>query len=138
MVGGWYGGLHLLGWDGPFGTRAEMLLWRLAGRCVAGAPVVMAPVIMLPEVRWLREGWLGVLGLFVGGGMGEGKRGEYEWAKVLTVVVMAPLVPVCPLLTFGYVFARIYLVVEALRNVGRLPVGVYSDVDWPGHVPHIS
>ncbi|KAL9123716.1 MAG: hypothetical protein Q9217_006880 [Psora testacea] len=134
-----YGGFHLLAWNAPFQTRAEGLLWRIAAASVACTPLVMAPIVLLPELEWLKEGAMECVRIVRRLPRDPGEKApNCSWAKIVLAVVFIPLLLVSPLLWFLYVLGRWYLVVECLRNVGRLPKGVYEDVNWPGYVPHIA
>lgn len=40
------------------------------------------------------------------------------------------------LLALGYVFARLYIVLESFLSVRHLPIGVYAAVPWANYIPH--
>lgn len=43
-----------------------------------------------------------------------------------------------PALWFSYVLARMYLVVESFRSLGRLPDSAFETPAWPAYLPHIN
>ena len=36
-----------------------------------------------------------------------------------------------------YALARVYIVVEAIISLRRVPVGVYEQVSWSQYIPHL-
>lgn len=133
-----YGGLHMLAWNAPFGSRVEMVFWRVAAASVTGAPVVMVPLAMLFDKRALGQGGAELMQLVQGRKGGRGEGGVLYWGRMGAVVVCAPVLFAGPVLCLSYVVGRVYLVVECFKNVAHLPKAVFQDVSWPAYLPHIS
>lgn len=51
----------------------------------------------------------------------------------LTVVICLAFLCGIPL----YMFARLYIIVEAIISLRRVPVGVYEQVSWSQYIPHL-
>ena len=162
-----YGGIHLLAWNAPFTSPAELVLWRFSACCIAGVPLVLGPLVAWIEVPLLKGG----VGALFGYGPSSKKwrekglgppsadgadggvppdpspirtRMKVAKEKALHLIVVSAtagalgIVLIGPLLWFGYCFARVFLVVESFINLAHLSADVFRTVDWPGYVPHIA
>ena len=138
-----YGGLHLIAWSAPFETRAEKILWRISAMVVCAGPILISPCVGMGSYRWLREGWLSIVTLAT---RRKHRMGEKEGAKgvilgrmkIMLLIMMAPVLLMSPLIMAMHVFGRVFLVIECFKSIHQLPVGVYTDVNWPAYVPHIA
>ncbi|KAL1629129.1 hypothetical protein SLS56_005572 [Neofusicoccum ribis] len=190
LTGLLYGGLHLLAWDAPFGSRAEQALWRLAGLTIAGSGLLVPmahvedivgeavrPFLLDDHAKDVEEAEklarLGVRGFVHSydgphgeGGVGEGsgaggEKGEAKeetrsivdshdgWRHFRDLVLKACLgwvievVSWCRLVVVVIVGAvyfglRVFIFVECLVNITKLPESAYQVVQWSQYVPHIS
>nr|CDL70795.1 vegetative incompatibility protein 3a [Cryphonectria parasitica] len=105
-----FGGLHLLQWNFPFPTRAEVWLWRASALITSTGPP--AP---------------GVLGWFIAA------LRRYTSRKTIQRLVMITHTPL-PLILF---FARMFLLVEAYRSLYFLPPKTYLTT-WTSNLPHLG
>ncbi|KAL8976474.1 MAG: hypothetical protein Q9205_007522, partial [Flavoplaca limonia] len=133
-----YGGLHLVAWNADFASHFELLLWRISAVFVACNGIVM-----------------GVVGLFLSSDVARNVSGEASlgdsnpasrrrqrasqvvYKKLLNATLFSSTL-FLPLLWFSYVLARVYLVVEAFRNLAYLPAAVFETPEWPNYFPHIT
>ena len=138
LAGGIYGSLHLLAWHSAFASRAEQIMWRLSGLCVAGAgPVSIA---MLPPI---------IIYAFIANMLSSpDKLGNYL-PTITKNIIFGLLVGIHMILVliffvamislmFGYLLARIYLVVESCIQLARLPSGAYKNPEWSNIFPHVG
>ncbi|GME30609.1 MFS transporter [Neofusicoccum parvum] len=185
LTGFLYGGLHLLAWDAPFGSRAEQALWRLAGLTIAGSGLLVPmahvedivgeavrPFLLDDHAKDVEEAEklarLGVRG-FVhsydgphgeGSGAG-GEKGEAKeetrsivdshdgWRHFRDLVLKACLgwvievVSWCRLVVVVIVGAvyfglRVFIFVECLVNITKLPESAYQVVQWSQYTIDLS
>ena len=139
-----YGGLHLLAWNPPVTTTAQVLMWRISGITVAvfgvmillGLAIIAASFATCEYVtgtacwEWLtrelngRPGWLVAV------------AGSINYAvKVIMVVGLCVVMYGGPLL---YVWSRVYLVAECIASIPRLPDSVFETVSWSKYFPHLT
>ena len=139
LTGILYGGLHLLAWNAPFSTRAELVLWRLAAAAVACMPLYTVPLTAsfhraartMTEFLSRRK----AEGVYPAETSSERRRRRFREIFAVIVILGASI---SPLLWLLYVFGRVYLVVECFKNVAHLPEGAFQDVAWPAYLPHIE
>ena len=109
LVGVLFGSIHCFGWNFPFPSRAELILWRVFSVIIAVVPWV-----------WFALSWF--------------KQLEAETRFTLFWDVMEYLAYLSVLL---YIIARIGLLVEAFTALRALPPGAFSKVQWASFLPHI-
>ena len=151
-----YGGLHLMAWNPPVRTAAEVIIWRVAsmGVIVCGAlPTAIAAAVTayyVCEARYRayadhHEAWLWRK-------KRESKKKKWRRAKRLsrldslshTIVGggFLALVVIGVGVTVGavilYVVARVYLVVECFVSIPRLPIAVFETPKWSEYLPHLG
>ncbi|KAF8646098.1 hypothetical protein AX16_007385 [Volvariella volvacea WC 439] len=117
LIGGIFGGIHLIGWNFRFQTDIERDLWRISSVVITAEPVVLFCMIMV----------FGVVGNLK-------DPGTSTVAKVVSfVAVMLGL-----FLGFVlYIFARIALLVLPLFALRNLPLSAFETVQWADYIPHI-
>ncbi|KAL8721412.1 MAG: hypothetical protein Q9181_007707 [Wetmoreana brouardii] len=144
LSGALYGGLHLVAWNATFPSRIEQALWRASAVCVAcnglqlglGARVLSlrAAKQALHEITTMsrpshsrpaftKEFYKNNAKLFV----------NVLWALLFMLSML-----VLPILSFSYILARIFLVVESFRDLAFLPSGAFETPTWPAYLPHIT
>ena len=64
-------------------------------------------------------------------------KGQVVYDELLTATLFSSTL-FLPLLWFSYVLARVYLVIEAFRNLAYLPAGAFETPEWPNYFPHIT
>ena len=109
LVGILFGSIHCFGWNFPFPSRAELILWRVFSVIIAVVPWV-----------WFALSWL--------------KQLEAETRFTLFWNLMEYLAYLSVLL---YIIARIGLLVEAFTALRALPRGAFAKVQWASFLPHI-
>lgn len=123
-----YGGVRLLAWNFRFPSSQERLLWRIAGLYLVGAGV-LGTCLFFGEESLMDF-------IFVS---------DHFLTKVLRVDFESPTVASPCMICFGgllapaalgYLFCRVYIVVESFLSVRHLPIGVYAAVPWANYIPH--
>lgn len=115
-----YGGVHIAAWNEYFPTPAERLAWHFSAVYItcSGAFWFALNVFafMVPWAkRWFRRF----------------REFKVHWAQVLLLGIGASACGLC------YIFARVYLVVEAVISLRRVPADVYATPNWTDVVPHL-
>ncbi|KAF5025570.1 hypothetical protein F66182_2378 [Fusarium sp. NRRL 66182] len=131
LLPGLYGGVHLAAWGWGFPSYTEEIMWKLSCLIiVCDLPISVLVLIscffwmlffaeseafkMIVPERW-RERWSnswGVVGYFV----------LLAWVQSL--------------LALGYIFARVFIIVESFISLRRAPVGVFISPEWIELFPH--
>ncbi|KAK2463897.1 hypothetical protein APHAL10511_004069 [Amanita phalloides] len=122
ILSGTFGGIHCLAWNSTFHTQVESSLWRACALLVATLPFM----------------------LFSGGAMAEGFHVKISSLKgkgrTLAIIgsMFAVLRNTTLLLGFlSYVFARICLLVLAIRALKTLPEKALLVPSWAQYIPHV-
>ena len=110
-----FGGLHLVAWHSTFPTSVEMLLWRASSVIMTTGALLSTTKMFFdiypePESRFKSVFW---------------SFGAYTAAIGMAVNTV---------LCFP---ARLFLFVEGLAALRRLPDTAYETVDWQSIIPHI-
>lgn len=115
-----YGAIHAAAWHGHFPSTTEKWLWRASSVDLMGSGLV-----------WLMINFLGHMSA----------RFNKYWDSVIdrrvrwpTIVVLGTLCFLCGL---AYVWARLFLVVEAAVSLRQLPLAVYQTPEWTNSIPHL-
>lgn len=135
-----YGGLHLVAWNADFASHVELLLWRISAIFVACNGIVMGIVGLFLSSETAR-GASSATSLGMPNPSSRPRKGKRKvrvvYNKLLTAALFSSTL-FLPLLWFSYVLARVYLVVEAFRNLAYLPAGAFETPEWPNYFPHIT
>ena len=135
-----YGGLHLLGWNAPFGTRLEAIMWRVSASSVTLTGLLLGPLVLYCRTPAARRGFEGIATLATL------KRPQQQLSRpsillwleiVVTAIVYLCFMALLPALGLTYLSARAYLVIECFKNVAHLPQGAFELPDWSNYFPHI-
>lgn len=114
-----YGAVHVAAWNERFPTILESWLWRSS-----------AAYLVFSGVLW---SLLNLMGHFSG-------TVWWFWYKILAsqkhLKSRVLLYSLCALGGSLYVFARVYLVVEAVVSLRELPASAYQSPNWIISVPH--
>ncbi|KAI9713056.1 MAG: hypothetical protein M1820_001041 [Bogoriella megaspora] len=115
-----YGGIHIAAWSEYFPTAAERFLWHFSSLYIAasGAFWLLLCVIAF-RWPWASSYWDRFIEL---------RAWKLEYA------VLGLVSTVCGL---AYIFARVFLVVDAVISLRRLPSGAYETPDWTTIFPHL-
>ena len=132
FTGAFYGGIHLLAWNGPFSSLTEQWMWRVSCFIIASPGIVM--FFLLPFELTIDNliDWFVFPIDFAGKKFGEN-------AEFLMLLTMGPaLVSVVAIFTLLYSAARVYIIVECFINLFHLPLEVYKKPEWSQYILQIS
>jgi hypothetical protein len=115
-----YGGIHMAPWSEYFPTVAEQLLWRFSATYVASSGAFWLLLCVI-AFRWPWASWY--WDRFI-----ELRAWKVEYA------ILGLGATICGL---AYIFARVFLVVDAIVSLRRLPDGAYETPDWTSIFPHL-
>lgn len=115
-----YGGVHIAAWNEHFPTPAERYMWHFSSVYIAcsGAFWFFLNVFAF-FVPWAKT-WFRKF-----------KEFKVHWCQVALLGFGALLCGGC------YIFARVFLVVEAFVSLRRVPASVYATPNWTDAVPHL-
>jgi hypothetical protein len=120
MVSFAYGGIHAAAWNNQFPTYVEKWFWRASATYIGfcgGLWIILNYVAQ--AYRPLNQFWEGWM------------DGESRWYFNIPIGV---LVFICG---FSFCAARLYIVVEAVISIRRLPAAAYLTPDWTQVFPHL-
>lgn len=127
-----YGGAHLVAWNNHFPTEAEKWMWRASGICMAGFPMTPPVLLVLDKLNDRLMGRSGTRQQ-----MGHSKT--RLWLSRLTLGPCAlVLVSLFVILGGGYIYGRIFVLVEAFVSLRSPPAGTYDAVAWTSYMPHLG
>lgn len=107
-----FGAIHLAAWNFVFPTSIEKTIWRIASTfCTSGMFVLFGSIMMI--------------------------LGALERFEISTFLTESFLNPIVVLICFGYVLARLFMIVETFRTLFFLPPSAYI-ATWASNVPHIA
>lgn len=115
-----YGGIHAAAWNSQFPTYVEKWLWRASATYIGfcgGLWIILNYVAQ--AYRPLNEFWEGWM------------DGKSRWYFNIPIGF---LVFICG---FSFCAARLYIVVEAVISIRRLPAAAYLTPDWTQVFPHL-
>ena len=115
-----FGGVHAAAWNGSFPSKIEAWLWRSS-----------SVYIMASGLIWLCINFFGQVSNSFNTYWDEILARRAGW---LSHSIIGSLCAVCGL---AYGFARIFLVVESVISLRRLPIGAYQTPDWSQLIPHL-
>ncbi|MCJ1390080.1 hypothetical protein MMC18_002938 [Xylographa bjoerkii] len=120
-----YFGVHLVGWNQLFPSRAELYLWRVSNLVLLGLLAVYLIAIPIGVVssrafsrRWLVEEVDTPL---------EVAAQLPRWAQIMIHIPILAL----------YLSARSYILLEGFISLRALPLSAYVDITWANFVPHV-
>ena len=115
-----FGAIHAAAWYDYFPTSTEAWLWRCSAIYIS---------------------WSGLLWCLINLAAQVSKPFDDYWNR--TRLLRPPFAKSVPVVVAGlvcgslYVFARVYLVVEAFISIRKLPVSAYQTPDWTQVIPHL-
>lgn len=114
-----YGGVHIAAWNEYFPTHAEQQLWRLSSVYIACSGLLWLLMNVFGAVSpWASLYWDRFVAL------------QALWVEYIVFGVTATA---CGIL---YIFARAFLVVDAIVSLRQLPEQIYSTPQWSEFIPH--
>lgn len=138
-----YGGLHLLAWDPPVATLAEVLMWRISGitLVVFGAAPILGFLISSSASIMRERIKMAFLNGFLEGIKVKAKSLDYIIQSVsfgIDYIIVTVLYVAIIGGSLLYLFSRIYLLVECIISVPYLPDGVFQTPNWSMYFPHMN
>ncbi|KAI9808941.1 MAG: hypothetical protein M1827_007115 [Pycnora praestabilis] len=104
-----YGGIHVAAWQEYFPTPAERIMWRLSSVYISCSGLLWFILNIFAHVSpWASEWWDRFYGM------------QAHWTQYVFLGLVAAA---CGLL---YIFARVFLVLDSLISLRKLPVGAYT------------
>ena len=115
-----YGGVHIAAWSEFFPTAAERLLWHFSALYIAGSGAFWLLLCVIAfRWPWASQYWDRFIQL---------RAWKIEYA------VLGLGATICGI---AYIFARVFLVVDAIISLRRLPSSAYETPDWTSIFPHL-
>lgn len=115
-----FGGIHAAAWHNYFPSQEEAWLWRCSATYIAWSGLVWLTINLSAKLyKPIDDLWIGQ------------RLSRAPWVKSW---LLALLCAVCGSL---YLFARLYLVVEAFISIRQLPVDAYQTPNWTEILPHL-
>lgn len=115
-----FGAVHIAAWKAYFPSTEESWLWRCSAIYIAASGLLWMMINLIAQVcKPLNKFWDKFMIM-------QGNRTSY--------VILGFI---CSLCGAAYVFARIFLVLEAFISLRQLPTGVYISPDWTQLIPHL-
>ncbi|KAF8663983.1 hypothetical protein AX16_000834 [Volvariella volvacea WC 439] len=119
VVGVAFGAIHLIGWNFPFPTEAEIWLWQVCSLVLTAVPLVLAFSQALS---------------FANERVQMGRRSFF--AEVLQFISGLSLF-ISGVGFFAYIIARFVILFVAFFSLRSLPDSAYQNVKWTNFIPHI-
>lgn len=120
-----HAGLHVLCWSFPFPTLTERILWRASSLTLLAVMGVGGLVPVLSTRPWFDFSF-SMLWIWVR----EARKQTFARQWLFNVIVDSAYVL--------YILARLVILAEIFAAFRRMPVDVYSEVDWTSFWPHVS
>jgi hypothetical protein len=115
-----YGGVHVAAWHEYFPTGIEQYLWRFSSVYIACSGLLWLLMNVLGALSpWASVYWDRFIAL-------KASRAEYA--------VYGATATICGVV---YIFARAFLVVDAIVSLRELPAQTYSTPRWSEFIPHL-
>ena len=142
---GLYGGLHAAAWKSFFPSKSEKWLWRISALIIAISGIVAAIGLLFWNAR------VSVDAQTMRISMDRSERtslwhivflSPLDWRKhpiLFTLRRIFALIIYCCCVIFFliYVFARLFLIIEAFISLRKLPIEAYQTPEWTQWIPHI-
>ena len=115
-----YGGVHMAAWNEYFPTHIEQQLWRLSSVYITSSGLLwLLGNIFAAVSPWASTYWVRFIAF------------QASWIEYIGYGVAATA---CGIL---YIFARTFLVVDAIVSLRQLPAQIYSTPKWAEIIPHL-
>ena len=148
VAGSFYGGVHLLAWNGPFPTTTERRLWQISCLIITSPLAIFIPIVGLyylsdfvktlrlserlmmmcravrleTPIQWFHAQLCKPIWRVLG---------PFFSSTIFYRIFIIPIVLV-------YSAARVYLIVECFINVAHLPDAVFKQPAWSQYIPHFG
>ena len=115
-----YGAVHLAAWNEHFPSNLEAWMWRSSSVYITWSGFLWVVINLLAHLSTsINNYWERVL-------VFQASRASHFIIGLL-----------CSMCGIAYVFARVYLVLEALISIRQLPLTAYETPDWAQIIPHL-
>jgi hypothetical protein len=133
-----YGGLHMFGWNAPFTSRPQLLLWPISSIAITASGLFIPLMGLTYWTIWILGQKGGVELIF--------DEGETSWLRILRsycglllrIAAAALLFVILMAGVLFYLFARAYLVVECFISLAYLPDSAFKQPAWIASILHIQ
>ncbi|RYP48913.1 hypothetical protein DL768_005275 [Monosporascus sp. mg162] len=119
-----HAGIHLIGWNFPFSTYTEVLIWRISSLVLLVAMAIGGLVPVLSTRKWFDFSfnllWIWVL---------DAQNPTWARKHLFNIVVDFSY--------FVYILARILIFVEVFAAFRSLPADAYDEISWTAILPHV-
>ncbi|KAI1458768.1 hypothetical protein F4805DRAFT_474052 [Annulohypoxylon moriforme] len=121
--------IHLAGWNFPFPTETEQLLWRISSVILtAGSTFCVGVIRLLTALGYRGEynlawAWINT----------DGRQSEQLRNQVFSTLVDG-------FLTFStliLLIARCFIIIEAIISLRKLPADAFETPNWTNFIPHV-
>jgi len=133
IVGAIYGGLHLMAWNPPILAESERILWRASGIVIA---------VWFPVLTFLFLPLALVASSFADSRSSTAPRWTVKSVAVRPVLLLRVAAwLVWLILICGWLFAaaaRLYIPIQSVVSIPRLPDSAFETPNWSQYFPHIS
>lgn len=115
-----FGGIHAAAWHNYFPSDAEAWIWRCSATYISWSGLVWLTINLSAKMfKPIDDLWMGQ------------RLSRAPWVRSWLLAIL------CALCGSLYIFARLYLVVEAFMSIRQLPVGAYQTPAWTEILPHL-
>lgn len=115
-----FGAVHLAAWHEYFPSTVEAWMWRSSSMYITWSGLLRVTINLLAHLSaWINEYWERVI--------------AFQASRASCFVVGL----LCSTCGIAYVFARVFLVVEAIISIRQLPLTAYMTPDWTQIIPHL-
>lgn len=115
-----YGAVHAAAWDGYFPSYLEAEMWRSSSLYITASGLLWLCINLFAQLSpSIDNYWESILA----------RRGG-----TLSYIALGFTCTVCGI---AYIFARAFLVVEAVISLRSLPAGIYATPTWSLLIPHL-
>lgn len=115
-----YGAVHAAAWRDAFPSEAERLIWRFSSVYITCSGALWFAMCMIGyRFPWASAYWDRLIAL-------QGWWFEYAFFGIIATI--------CGV---AYIFARVFLVVDAFVSLRALPASAYETPNWSSLIPHL-
>ncbi|KAK4693587.1 hypothetical protein P7C71_g3848, partial [Lecanoromycetidae sp. Uapishka_2] len=115
-----FGGIHAAAWHNYFPSEVEAWIWRCSATYITWSGLVWLTINLSAKIyKPIDDLWIGQ------------RLSKAPWVKSWVIAM------ICAICGALYIFARLYLVIEALISIRELPLGAYQTPDWTEIFPHL-
>lgn len=115
-----YGGVHIAAWNEYFPTHVEQQLWHVSSVYITSSGLLWFLMNVMGAISpWASNYW---------------HRFTHLEAFWIEYIVYGTVATACGLF---YIFARAFLVIDAILSLRELPIQTYNTPQWSEIIPHL-